>query len=143
MIRKGDRVFFADNSKGYLERCKAFTSAVRDAGLVPLSYGGAGTAVRQSTLDREIRDDFYGAQAIVLYFGTPENNSNYEDHWALSELKHRIGTNVDFLVYVSEDFPVGILQQFGYVGQHRVLSNSDQFGAVLRSDLERIIEHSP
>jgi hypothetical protein len=140
VIRKDDRVFFADNSKDYLERCGAFTRTARGLGLSPVTYGGAGTAVRQSNQDREMRDDFYCAQAIVLYFGAPKDGSNHEDHWVLPEIKHCI-SGVDCLLYLSEDFPLSVLQNHGYVGQPKVLSGGEDFGAALQNDLQKLMGH--
>lgn len=139
VIKKGDRVFFADNSKSYLERCEAFERIAQSAGLIPVYYGGAGMAVRQSNQDRDIRDDFWNAEAIVLYFGAPKDNSNHEDHWVLPEISRRVATGVDCLIYVSDDFPLNTLQKYGYMDQPRVLSAGDDFGAALRSDLQNII----
>jgi len=139
MIKKGEPVLFADNSKGYLERCDAFERAAKDVGLIPIHYGGVGARVRESNLDKEIRDDFWRARAVVLYFGAPGEGSNYEDHWVLPEIRHCIATAIDCLIYVSDDFPHAILRKYGYALQPKVLSSRDDFGAVLRSDLEEII----
>jgi hypothetical protein len=132
--------FFADNSKDYLERCDAFARTVRDLGLVPVFHGGAGAAVRQSNQDGEMRDDFYGARAIVLYFGSPKEGSHYEDHWALSEIKHAVASGVDCLVYVSQDFPKAVLAKHGYSREPKVLSAEDDLGAALRSDLGNLLQ---
>ena len=140
MIRKGDRIFFADNSKNYLERCDVFARTVLGLGLVPVFYGGAGAAVRRSNQDRAMRDDFYGAKAVVLYFGAPKDSSNHEDHWVLPEIKHRIA-GVDCLLYLSEDFLLSVLQNHGYVGQPRVLSDGEDFGAALQNDLQKLMGH--
>lgn len=139
MINKGNRVFFTDNSKGYLERCNTFAKIVRSIGLDPVFYGGAGAAVRRSNQDKEIRDDFYGVQAIVLYFGAPEDDSNYDDHWVLPELRYCDAIGVDCLLYISEEFPLNVLQKYGYVGQPRMLSVGADFGAALQNDLQKII----
>ena len=75
MLQKGERVFYADNSKDYLTRCGVFGQVVRDMGLEPVLYGGVGNMVRQSSVDSEIRNDFYTARAIVLYFGSPKQGA--------------------------------------------------------------------
>jgi len=80
VLREGERVFFADSSRDYQARCDVFQRTVQGMGLEPVFYAGAGKAVHQSNLDREIRDDFYAARAIVLYFGSPKEGSNHEDH---------------------------------------------------------------
>jgi hypothetical protein len=139
VIKKGDRVFFADNSKSYLQRCDVFGKTAEALGLVPALHGGVGAAVRQSNQDGEIRDSFYAAQAIVLYFGAPNDGSNHDDHWVLPELKHRITSGADLLIYVSEDFPVNVLQKYGYADRPQVLSGGNDFGTVLRNDLKKLI----
>jgi hypothetical protein len=134
VIKRGDRVFFADNSKGYLERCQTFATTARDLGLVPFWYGGVGRTVRDSNVDREIRDDFYGAQAIVLYFGDPKDEgSNYEDHWALPEIEYALNSGVSCLVYVSKEFPREVLTRYGYLGEAKSFDE-------LRNDVARLIE---
>jgi len=139
VIRKGDRIFFADNSKDYLERCDVFASTARGLGLLPVFYGGAGAAVRQSNQDREMRGDFYGAQAIVLYFGSPKDGSDHEDHWILPEVKYAVESGLFCLVYVSKDFPKDILAKHGYNREAKVMSAEDDFGAILRDDLQKFI----
>ncbi len=138
MLQKGERVFFADNSKDDQARCAVFARTTRDLGLVPVSYSGAGTAVRHSSLDREIRNDFYAARAVVLYFGTPKEGSSHGDHWVLREIRHVASAGVPCLVYVSEDFPKEILVNHGYQNEPKVTSEAD-FGAALGRDLASLI----
>jgi hypothetical protein len=134
VIKKGDRVFFADNSKGYLERCRTFEATASELGLVPVSYGGVGRIVRDSNVDREIRDDFYGAQAIVLYFGDPKDDGNdYENHWVLPEIECALNSGVPCLVYVSKEFPREVLTRHGYRGEAKSFDE-------LRNDLAGLIE---
>jgi len=139
VISTGDKVFFADNSRDYLERGEAYARTARALGLVPVFWGGAGVAVRQSNQDSEIRNDFYNSRAAVLYFGAAKDSSNPEDHWVLPELKHFAASGADCLVYVSEDFPSGVLPKYGYAGQPRVLSGGHDFGTVLQNDLKRLM----
>jgi hypothetical protein len=138
VIQKGARVFFADNSVGYARRCETFGTIARSLGLHPALYGGVGEAVRRSNQDEDIRGDFWEAQAIVLYFGAPNDNSSHEDHWVLPEISHRVASGVDLLVYVSDDFPLSILQRYGYTGQPKVLTAGDDFAVILRTDLAGI-----
>jgi hypothetical protein len=108
-------------------------------GLKPVSYAGAGKAVRQSNLDREMRDDFYAARVIVLYFGSPTKGSDHEDHWALQEIRHITESGVPCLVYVSKDFPTDVLVRYGYNREAQVVSAEADFGAFLQRDLARLI----
>jgi hypothetical protein len=97
--------------------------------------GGASKGLRQSNFDREIRDDFYAARAFVLYFGSPKEGGDHEDHWVLEEIRHLIGSGVPCLAYLSKDFPEEILVKHGYNGEVRVLSTEADFGAALQRDL--------
>lgn len=107
--------------------------------LQPVVYSGAGNAERQSTLDRELRDDFYAARAIVLYFGSPKQGGDYEDHWVLQEIRHIIGSSVPCLVYVSNDFPRAILAKHGYDQEPKIVSTNADFGTALQRDLSNLI----
>ena len=95
--------------------------------------------VRQSNVDAEIRNDFYAARAIVLYFGSPKEGSDYEDHWVLREVRHIAETDVPCLVYVSKDFPRDILAEHSYRGEVEVVSSEAEFSTSLQRDLARLI----
>jgi hypothetical protein len=139
MLQKGDRVFFTDNSKGDQARCIIFQRAVRDLGLEPVFYAGASRAVRESNVDREIREDFYTARALVLYFGSPKEGSDHEDHWVLPEIRHAARSGVPCLAYVSKDFPKEILVKHGYDGKAEVVLSEADFGPALQRDLGRLV----
>ena len=62
MLRKGGRILFADNSAGDRERGGIFRLVAGELGLAPYFYVGATFAIRESNLDREMRDD-----ALPLY----------------------------------------------------------------------------
>jgi hypothetical protein len=138
VLQNGERVFFADNSKGGQARADVFQKTVRGMGFVPVFYVGAGSAVRQSSLDSEMRGDFYSARAIVLYFGSPVEGSNDEDHWVLDELGHAIASGTPSLIYVSKDFPRDVLAKHGYRQDPEVLMTDADFGAALRRDLAKL-----
>jgi hypothetical protein len=89
VLQKGERVFFADNSKGGQARADVFRMTVQGMGFVPVFYVGTGSAVRQSNLDRELRSDFYSARAIVLYFGYPVGTGRLRLDHAAELLVHK------------------------------------------------------
>jgi hypothetical protein len=46
-------------------------------------------------------------------------------------------------LYVSKDFPISVLQKYGYAGRPRVISGGDDFGDALQNDLKDLIaDHS-
>ena len=55
---------------------------MQDVGFVPIVYTGIGQASRQSTVDRQLRDDFYRAEIAVVRLA-----GNFPlDNWAIPEL---------------------------------------------------------
>jgi hypothetical protein len=75
---------------------------------------------------------------IEEQFGKHRHLIVIRHHWVLPEIKHCI-TGVDCLLYLSEDFTLSVLQNHGYVGQLRVLSDCEDFGAALQNDLQKLM----
>jgi hypothetical protein len=140
MLKKGDRVFFAENSSESGVVAGNYGAAFHQIAAVELGlhatfYMGANLAARQSSLSKEIRDDFYGAKVAVLYFGEPKDDSSFQDQWALAEIPNTKNHGIECLIYVSPTFPVDILRTAGYSGTLRVVHSKDEFCAALRADL--------
>lgn len=132
-------VFFAINSRDDSPWIESFLRVVRERGLRPIHYSGAGRDIvpqagQSNTLDDELRDDFYPAKTIVLYFGEPKKGSDDEDHWVLSNLAH-VGSEHALLVYVSRDYPVGVLRRYGFKGTPIVVPNPAEFEKSLREQI--------
>src|SRR5258708_22870150 len=143
MLKNGDRVFLAENSKdsGILAGNfgAEFYRIAREFGFWAIFYTGIGLAARESNLDREIRDDFYGARACVLYFGQPKDASTHDDHWALPELRYAIDRGIECLIYVAPNFPTATLTTSGYSGQPRIVRSKEEFCEALQADLQRLL----
>jgi hypothetical protein len=132
-------VFFAINSRDDNPWRESFLRVVRERGLRPIYYSGVGREVvpregKSNTLDEEIRGDFYPAKTKVLYFGEPKNAADYEDHWALSNLAD-VSTEDTLLVYVSRDFPVEVLQRYGFKGTPIIVADPAEFEKSLREQI--------
>jgi hypothetical protein len=132
-------VFFAINSRDDNPWIDSFIRVVRGRGLKPIWYSGAGRDVvppagMSDTLDTELREDFYPAKTIVLYFGEPKKGSDDEDHWVLSNLAH-VGTGHTLLVYVSKDYPVEVLRRYGFKGVPIVVAGPAEFEKSLREQI--------
>jgi hypothetical protein len=144
MLKKGDLVFFAENSgdSGILEGnfgAEFYRIAALELGLHAIFYTGIGLAARQSNLDKEIRDDFYRARACALYFGEPKDASTPDDHWALPELSHAISLGIECLIYVAPNFPTDQLPAVGYSDLPRIVRSKEEFCEALRADLTRLL----
>lgn len=124
-------VFFAINSPDHWPWVESFACVVRERNLRPVCYSGARRKIipppgKSNTSDNELNDDFYPAKIKVLYFGEAKKGSDYEDHWVLSALAH-IHAGDKLLVYVSKDYPVEVLKQYGFKGTPIVVSNHVEF----------------
>lgn len=85
----GDRVILCVSSASgvYAAAQTRIRNIIESFGLVPLIYEGVRLRVRESSLDREIRDDFYSADLIVILLDVKEGEP-LSDNWALPEIKH-------------------------------------------------------
>ena len=141
---KRRQAFFAENSPESAEWGTVFHAIARELGLAAISYGGASGSLRPtnlglaSTIDDEIRDEFYPSQIIVVYFGHPKNNGSYEDHWVLEESSHLQHRSRDIVVYTSEDFPIDVLRRHNIRVRPRVVRTVEEFRGSLRRDLRKI-----
>lgn len=140
MLQRGDRVFFSNNSAagptGYSD---AASQTIRALGLVPLVYEGAGLNVRNSNLDREIRDDFYQSKVVVLLLGTGQRWRSIEDNWAIPELEHAISIEMGCFVYVTAEMSEEELTRLQLPIDAVVVRDEDHFAATLRQNLEQLM----
>ena len=132
-------VFFAINSRDDSPWIESFLRVVRERGLRPIFYSGAGRHIvpqagQSDTVDNELSEDFYPAKTKVLYFGEPKKGSDEEDHWVLSNLAH-VNTEDALLVYVSKDYPVEVLRRYGFKGTPIVIANPAEFEKSLREKI--------
>jgi hypothetical protein len=75
-------VCFCDNGPEGQAYAKAYRDVVNEENLTPISHVGAGRDVRTSSLDRELRDDFYNAVVLIVRLSGAEPL----DNWAVPEL---------------------------------------------------------
>ena len=132
-------VFFAINSRDDSPWTETFWRVVSELGLRPIFYSGAGRdldppAGQADTLNNEMVEDFYPAKTKVMYFGEPKNDSDYEDHWALTKFPHISAENT-LLVYVSKDYPVEVLRRHGFKGAPIVVAGPAEFEKSLREQI--------
>jgi hypothetical protein len=59
-------IIYCDNGPDSARYCEVFADVVRSLGLQPVFYSGVGMNIRNSNLDRELRDDFYQATLAVV-----------------------------------------------------------------------------
>ncbi len=86
-------IIFVLNSPDDSAWIESFLRVAGEGDLTPVYYSGESRSLipvagQSNTLDNELRDDFYPARTKVLYFGEPKSGTDYEDHWALSNLAY-------------------------------------------------------
>jgi hypothetical protein len=128
-----DDVFYGDNCEPSSERgdyIEAFTDVVRSLGLRPVFYNGAGADTKNSSLDREIRDDFYKAKAAVIRVSPPK----LEDNWVVDERKNAPSTSQHsiFLVY-----SMAAISDLSWAAGSIQISSAKEFSTSLRAELSK------
>lgn len=135
------QAFFATNSQWFNDvefPAVIFAEVAQSSGFYPVHYTGLPLNVRNSNIDREVRDDFYGSQVVVLYLGQPKPGSDHRDNWALCEMKIARDRNKVCLVYTSTDFPSDVLDEYGIRDIAVPISGSDEFRTKLAASLGSI-----
>lgn len=144
MLHKGDSVFYCDNNAGSGFNGVAFRT-VKNLGLTPLVYAGVGLEVRKSSLDKEIRDDFYRSKVVVVLVGSHKGWKNSGDCWALPELAVAESKGIDVLIYaVSDTAGNDALALLSPTHESKPLSftevaNTDEFETALQDHLQDLI----
>ncbi len=134
MLAKGDRVIFcASRATG---RLPVVNEIIRSLGLVPLVYEGISKKGRSSSLDKELRHDFYGARFRVLML-EPDVTGSFEDNWAIPELKHVPSDRL--LIYTTEVMPDQEIKRLELPVNPVHVKNAADFESDFRSRLERIL----
>lgn len=135
--KEGEKeVFFAINSSDDGPWTTAFWEVVKEQGLRPIFYSGAGRSLippagRSNTLNDEMMNDFHRANMKVAYFGNSQEGADHEDYWMLNKLA-QIPSGHRLLVYVSKDHPLEVLRRHGFKGTPILVADSAEFATSLR-----------
>lgn len=134
MINIGDRVIVCSS------RASCIGSGVRriieSFGLVPFIYEGVNLRTRSSTLDREIRDDFYSAKLIVVLLN-PLKGALLSDNWAIPELPYVTDRHV--VIFASDQVPSDDVKQLKLPV---IVIEEAQFESRLQSYLKHLIPNT-
>lgn len=137
-LASGDRVFLCVNSaRGVYAAAHARTREIIGSfGLVPLIYEGARLSVRESSLDRQIRDDFYSAHLIVILLDVKQGEP-LSDNWALPEVAHiDKGT---LLVYASSNASSDEIKNLNLPVDVVLVSGEEEFVGQLQNQLRQLM----
>lgn len=130
-------VFYSDNATTNSAELGAAVRAIKSRTLTPALYVNVRRAARSSNTDHQIRNGFYGALVICLYFR--ENGSAWFpvlDHWAIDELGH---IRCPGLIYLAPNVSAAtqsmLASKASGTCRIRRLSASDDLQLVLAADL--------
>lgn len=134
-LASGDRVILCVSSASgvYAGVHSRIRKIIDSFGLVPLIYEGARLRVRESSLDREIRDDFYSAHLIVILL----DGGSLSDNWALPEVAHT--ADRPLLVYASSNASSDDIKNLALPVDVALVSGEEEFASLLRDQLRQFM----
>ena len=137
-LASGDRVILCVSSaSGVYAGVHARTREIIDSfGLVPLIYEGVRLRVRESSLDREIRDDFYSAHLIVILLDVKQEEP-LSDNWALPEVTHI--AERPLLVYASSSASSDYIKKLSLPVDVVLVSGEEEFASQLQNQLRQLM----
>lgn len=141
MINPGDKVFYSDNKKGE-EIFKYSNIAVRiieELGLIPLKYVGIELGTRNSSLDKDIREDFFQSKVVILLLGKGDEREDIIDHWAIPELEIAISMGIACFIYITSELTEEEIQGLGLPVEPVMIDNENQFAVNLRQTLNQLM----
>lgn len=142
MLQQGDKVFFSDNGESITDYSSMASRTIQTLGLTPLVYGGTGLNVRTSTLDKEIRDDFYQSKVVVLVLGKGEKWKSIGDNWAIPELDHAISSGIKCFVYITSQITEEEIRSISLPINPVIVRHEKHFGTILKQSLEQLLASS-
>lgn len=134
-------VCYVDNGPDSMAYCQTAWRVIEARGLRPVTYANARLGIRDSNLDKELRDDFYSAEiAAVRLNGDP---SKLEDHWVIPEFRfletdHGQRRREKFLVYAGKPIPEALCQKLHLPAYIGVAVDKEAFAEMFDRDLIRI-----
>jgi hypothetical protein len=140
MLRKGDAVFLSH--VGGTSQCffACARECIKSLGLIAYAYENCEPQLVQSTLDREIREDFYNSKAVVVVLEpTVSGGTNrIPDFWARRELSHALDRGIPVLVYVVSETPAQA-EDATPIPVYGVVTNESDLAAILTHNLQQLM----
>lgn len=139
MIQKGENVFYTDNNADSSEYSGVAYQTISSLDLMPLCFAGIDLNTRGSSLDKEIRDDFYASKVVVILIGSGPQWRDARDNWVFAELSRAQTFEMKILSYVLT--PVSDEEPFCLTPDSPALvENIKDFESILRKDLQDLLE---
>lgn len=137
MLVKGNRVLFC--SARAAGRASAISTIIRSLGLMPLIHEGLREGVRNSSIDREVRDDFYGAEFRVILL-EEDATGPVDDHWAIKELEHVPSDRL--LIYSTKEMTSAEIERLALPMAPIHVKSALELENALRTQLASLLEDS-
>jgi hypothetical protein len=137
MLTQGDIVFYTDNTKSVQSEYHIIAvKSIIDLHLAPIHYLGIDLTSRGSSLDTELRGDFYKAKVVILVLGKDDNWRDTADNWVIPELSHAIKLGIKCLIYTTALLTETENKLLPF--NPTFISNLEHFEITLRADLGKL-----
>jgi len=140
-MSKEFKLFFSTNCiSGYENSVR---EVCHDMNIVPLVYSGITLSVKESSLDKEIRNNLYAAKVAVLLIVARSSTGErveVEDNWALEEKDSIVKSDIRFLVYVLQEVSQTDIDKLNLPVDVIRVENETAFKESLKKEISSLIE---
>jgi len=111
---------------------------------VPLIYRRIRLTTRASSVDREIREDFYKSKIVVVLLGIGDDWLDIRDNWVFPELAYAASAGMRILAYVTEEVRQTEVDSLGLPVSCGTVADEASFAKLLAEDLRgyTAVEHA-
>jgi hypothetical protein len=137
-------VFYVDNAPHTASYHKSACDVIRAMNFVPLIYRGITLTTRTSSVDREIREDFYKSKIVILLLGVGNGWLDMRDNWVFPELAYAASAGMRILAYLTEEVGQTEVDSLGLPVSYGIVGDEASFAKLLAEDLRRYtpVEHA-
>lgn len=139
LIKTGDSIFYTDNQKLVGTFHLAAVDVIKSLGLTPVFYMGADLSVKNTWIDRQIRDLFYKSRAVVIVLGKGEGWRGIEDVWAIPELPFAASSGIECLAYRTPEVSKAEIDALSLPVNPTEIENEERFKVALEQDLKHLM----
>jgi hypothetical protein len=131
--------FYADNSRTTSDFARIAVEVIKSINMEPVVHVNCTQDVASSSLGVELRNDFYGASIVIMYFH-PAVDGWFppEHHWCYLELKHLMHPGLIYLsprMSESDERTLGLIVDNPGISITRIHASGD-FHAAIERDLK-------
>ncbi len=128
-------ICYVENAVGQEKYESVAYNVIAELGGQTHFYSGAGLAVRESNVDRQLRDSFYSADLVVVRLSGPD----IRDNWAIPEIESGHIKPEKLLLYVDQGLDTSLLEQVQLPMAPNVVVDREAFAKQLAADVSRLL----